>query len=362
MTNLITVIPSPYKNGVGYPTDPKEFAEHCLKVIRGSSPSYVPLEDIVPIDETTCQIRENKSSDKHVSDLKKAIAAVGQEDPGFLEQVRDGAGNVANIPIEGNNRKEALHQLYEEDPNWNPGNRTGKPEIRAYVLEEGFFPTDEYREAFQLWCNRKMLRLDMTPDRVLAVVGTWIEKGMFGDPATAAEGDIEKAAKKYVRDLFPTFSKKRTADSVVASSSKAKNKRRLTTNFTATAGQKHKASSRVVFGGEDRGSWIINPMTIKDTTSDFKKAVGEILIKREEAASDVDVNPKGLPIKCRMVAKTSNATNVDISSQRAAIRKAVSDINSYFKGLTGTDLIDELLFLPEKSNESREFKRNRFVP
>ncbi len=361
MTKWITVIPSPYKNGKNYPKDPKEFAQDCLKWIRGHAESFVPLDDIISIDETTCQIRENKSSDKHVSDLKKAIAAVGQEDAGFLEQVKDAAGNTAHMPIEGNNRNEALDELYEEDPDWNPGNVTGKPEMRAYVLEENFFPSDEYREAFQLWCNRKMLRLDMTPDRVLTVVGTWIEKGVFGDPATAAEGDIEAAAKKYIRDLFPTFSRKRTGDNVVASTSKAKNKRRLTKNFTAKKGTSHKNNSTTVFRGEDRGNWIINPMTIKDTSSELKKAIGEIIATRCDIASKSDVNPKNLPIKCRMVAKTSKATNIDIDNQRGKIREEVKKVNAYFTSLTGSALIDELLFLPEKSNESREYKRYRFV-
>ena len=352
--NTLTVIPSPYKNGK-HPTDPRDFAQHCLKVIRGYAESFVPLEDVIAIDETTCQIRENKYSDKHVSDLKKAISAVGQEEPGFLEQIKDANGNLAHMPIECNNRKEALEELYEDDPNWNPNNVTGKPEIRAYVLEEGFFPSDEYREAFQLYCNRKLLRLDMTPDRVLDVVGGWIGKGMFGDPATTAEGDIEKEAKKYIGELFPTFSKKKTADSVVATTSKAKNKRRLTKNFTAPDAQNFKNSSRVIFSGNDRGKHVVCPMTIKDTTSDFKKAIGEILVLRKDAQS------QKFPVLCRLVAKTSKATNTDIDNQRQKIRDAVNSINVFYNKVAKIDLIDELLFLPEKSNESREFKRKRFV-
>ena len=353
--NTLTVIPSPFKNGK-YPTDPRDFAQHSLKVIRGHAESFVPLEDVLAIDETTCQIRESNYSEKHVSDLKKAIRAVGQEEPGFLEQVKDANGNLAHMPIECNNRKEALEELYEDDPNWNPNNVTGKPEIRAYVLEEDFFPSDEYREAFQLYCNRKLLRLDMTPDRVLDVVGGWISKGMFGDPATTAEGDIEKEAKKYIGELFPTFSKKRTAESVVATTNKAKNKRRLTKTFTAPDAQKFKKSSRVTFTGTDRGNFVICPMTIKDTTSDFKKAVGEILIMRKDAQSQT------LPVFCRVVAKTSKVTNIDIDNQRSNIRAAVKEINTFYKKVSNVDLIDELLFLPEKSTESREFKRNRFVP
>jgi len=361
MSKWITVIPSPYKNGKTYPKDPKEFAQDCLKWIRGHAESFVPLDEIISIEETTCQIRENKSSDKHVSDLKKAIAAVGQEDPGFLEQVDDPNGNTAHMPIEGNNRYDALEELYESDPDWNLGNVTGQSEMRAYVLEKNFFPADHYREAFQLWCNRKILRLDMTPERVLTVVGTWIGKGVFGDPAVAAEGDIEAAAKSYIRDLFPTFSRKRTGDKVVASTSEAKNKRRLTKNFTSPKQTSHKDSSTVVFSGEDRGSWIINPMTIKDTSSELKKAIGEVIATRCEIASKPGLNPKNLPIKCRMVAKTSKATNIDIDNQRIKIRTEVKKVNAYFQSLTGQDLVDELLFLPEKSSESTQYKRFRFV-
>ena len=62
-----------------------------------------------------------------------------------------------------------------------------------------------------------------------------------------------------------------------------------------------------------------------------------------------------------MVAKTSKSTDADIDAQRAKLRGKKDYFNAYSQSTMGRDIIEELLFLPEKTNESKERRLKRFV-
>ena len=76
---------------------------------------------------------------------------------------------------------------------------------------------------------------------------------------------------------------------------------------------------------------------------------------------DASGGAEQLNVKVRLVAKTNKATDFDIDTYRSKIRAKVSDINTYATSEMGKIIIDEVLFLPEKTNEAKEFKRNRFI-
>ena len=236
---------------------------------------------------------------------------------------------------------------------------TGHPEIKAYTLEENFFPSAAHREAFQVYMNRPILKKSCSPDEVIEATGRLIDDGIFGDTATAPEGSIEDAAKTFVRELYPTMSRRQVSDAVVARANRTRNKRRLTNGFTASDARNHKAASRVVFDGKDRNDYIISPMVISNDQADFRKALGEIIEKR--AALIASGGSGNLAVKTRLVAKTNKATDSDIDTFRAKIRAKTDCMNAFSQAEMGYDIIDDTLFLPEKTNESKEYRLKRFV-
>ena len=62
-----------------------------------------------------------------------------------------------------------------------------------------------------------------------------------------------------------------------------------------------------------------------------------------------------------MVAKTNKSTDADIDTYRTKLRAKKDTINAWAVSKLGWDIIDELLLLPEKTNESKERRLKRFV-
>ena len=352
-----SVIKSPFSKQHSAPHDPKDFAVAVLKELNNRNPLPVPLRQFRDPYTVDTQIRSTTYSDKHVRDLKTSIKEIGLEQGIIAEVVKDECGNVQALIVEGNHRFKAVTELFEDKSIERTA--TGEPEIKAYILEENFFPTDAHREAFQIYMNKPILKKSCSPDEVISATGRLIEDGLFGDTATAPEGVIEDAAKTFVRELYPTMSRKQVADAVVARANKSRNKRRLTNGFTANDARRFKDTSRTVFDGTDKGSYIISPMVVSNDGSDFRKALGEIFEKRAALAASGGAG--GLPIKCRLVAKTNKATDADIETYRAKIRAKTIAVNDFAQATMGYNIIDEDLFLPEKTNEAKEFRLKRFV-
>jgi|TARA_R110000744_G_scaffold20209_2_gene53027 hypothetical protein len=358
MASQFTVIKSPFNPGNPAPEKPEDFAVAVLRSFQSRLPSFIPLEAFIDPKTTESQVRGTTYSEKHVRDLKASIRETGLDSAIIAEEVSDDCGNVAAMIVEGNHRYKAMTELFEETGSTIPTN-SGQPEIKAFVLERNFFPTKAHREAFQLYMNKPVLKKSCTPDEVINATGVLIEDGFFGDPATEAEGVIEDAAKTFIKKLYPTMSRKQVADAVVARANMSRNNRRLTNGFTANDARTHKAASRVIFDGKDRGDYIISPMVISNDNADFRKALGEVVEKL--AALDASGGAEQLNVKVRLVAKTNKATDFDIDTYRSKIRAKVSDINTYATSEMGKIIIDEVLFLPEKTNEAKEYKRNRFI-
>jgi hypothetical protein len=352
-----TVIKSPFDLKNPHPTDPQDFAVAVLKELNSRNPVCVPLDQFRDPYTVATQVRSATYSEKHVRDLKASIKEVGLEQGIIAEVVTDECGNVQGVIVEGNHRFKAVTELFDEGSIERTAN--GGPEIKAYVLEEGFFPSAAHREAFQVYMNKPILKKSCSPDEVIEATGRLIEDGLFGDAATAAEGVIENAAKTFVRELYPTMSRKQVADAVVARANKSRNNRRLTNGFTANDARDFKAASRTVFDGKDRNDYIISPMVISNDNSDFRKALGEIIEKR--AALIASGGAGTLAVRSRLVAKTNKSTDADIDTYRAKIRAKVAGVNAFSQAEMGYDVMDDTLFLPEKTNESKERRLKRFV-
>ena len=356
-TSNFTVIPSPYGSGNPAPANPRDFAIAIKKLLSSRLPSFVPLDQFIDPYEATSQIRGATYSDKHVRDLKSSIKESGLEEAIVAVAFTDESGNEKALIVEGNHRFKAISELFDEKAEI--PTQSGKPEIKVYMLEEGFFPTDADRIAFQLYMNKPVLKKPCSPEEVIDGVGEMISGNVFGDVATASEGVVETNAKTFVRETYPTMSRKQVSDAVGARASATRNKRRLTHGFTASDARAFKGGSRTVFDGKCRGDYVISPMIVGNDNADFRKAVGEILDKL--AALDASGGAGGLNVIVKMVAKTGKSTDTDIDAQRAKIRAKKDGINVYSQAEMGRDIIDELLFLPEKTNESKERRLKRFV-
>jgi|10_taG_2_1085330.scaffolds.fasta_scaffold28225_3 hypothetical protein len=352
-----TVIQSPFTSASPYPPEPQDFAVAVLKELNNRNPVCVPLDQFRDPYTVETQVRNATYSDKHVRDLKASIKEVGLEQGIIGEVVTDGCGNAQAVIVEGNHRFKAMTELFDEG--CIERTASGGPEIKAYILEEGFFPSDAYREAFQIYMNKPILKKSCSPDEVIEATGRLIEDGLFGDAATAPEGVIETAAKTFVRELYPTMSRKQVSDAVVARANKSRNNRRLTNGFTASDARDFKASSRTVFDGKDRNDYIISPMVISNDNADFRKALGEVIECR--AGLIASGGAGNLAVRARLVAKTNKSTDADIDTYRAKIRAKVSAVNAYSQAEMSYDVIDDTLFLPEKTNESKERRLKRFV-
>jgi len=358
-TSNFTVIPSPYGSGNPAPANPKDFAIAVKKLLSNRLPSFVPLDQFIDPYEATSQIRGVTYSDKHVRDLKSSIKESGLEEAIVAIAFTDESGNEKALIVEGNHRFKAISELFDEDDENEIPTQSGKPEIKAYVLEEEFFGSDAERTAFQLFMNKPVLKKPCSPEEVIGGVGEMISGNVFGDVATASEGVIETNAKAFVRETYPTMSRKQVSDAVSARASASRNKRRLTHGFTASDARDHKSASRTVFDGQDKNDYIISPMVISNDGADFRKAVGEIVDKL--AALDASGGAGALNVKVRVVARTNKPTDTDIDSMRTKFRAKKDYINAYSQAEMGRDIIDELLFLPEKTNESKERRLKRFV-
>lgn len=352
-----TVIQSPYGSGNPTPANPKDFAIAVKKLLSSRLPTFVPLDDFIDPYEATSQIRGATYSDKHVRDLKCSIKESGLEEAIVAMAFTDENGNEKALIVEGNHRFKATSELFEE--NTDIPTQSGKPEIKTYVLEEGFFGSDEERIAFQLYMNKPVLKKPCSPEEVISGVGEMISGNIFGDVATASEGVIETNAQNFVKETYPTMSRRQVSDAVSARASASRNKRRLTHGFTASDARDHKSASRTVFDGQDKNDYIISPMVISNDGADFRKAVGEIVDKL--AALDASGGAGALNVKVRVVARTNKPTDTDIDSMRTKFRAKKDYINAYSQAEMGRDIIDELLFLPEKTNESKERRLKRFV-
>jgi hypothetical protein len=319
----------------------------------------VTLDEFVEPSAADANVRDTTYSEKHCRDLKSAIGATGLESPIYAERVTDENGNTKLLIVEGNHRFKAISELFEDDPNWGDS-LTGEPEIKVYVLEEGFFPSPEHCSSFQIYMNRPVLKKSCTPDEVIRVTGEMISADMFGNVATSPQGAVEERAKAFVKDLYPTMSRRQVADAITARANKARNKRRLTHGYTANDARNFKAASRTVFDGTDRKDYILSPMVISNDNADFRKALGEVY----EKLGDLDASGGAgvLTVKTRMVAKTNKSTDTDIDTVRAKIRAKVAAVNAYANStMLGTDIVDEVIFLPEKSTEGKERRLKRFV-
>ena len=352
-----TVIPSPYGSGNPAPANPKDFAIAVKKLLANRLPSNVPLDQFIDPYEATSQIRGVTYSDKHVRDLKSSIKESGLEEAIVAIAFTDESGNKKALIVEGNHRFKATSELFEDGADI--PTQSGKPEIKVYMLEEGFFPTDADRTAFQLYMNKPVLKKPCSPEEVITGVGEMISGNVFGDVATASEGVVEANAKTFVRETYPTMSRKQVSDAVSARASATRNKRRLTHGYTASDARDFKNSSRTVLDGQDRGDYVVSPMVVSNDSSDFNKAVGEILNRL--AALSASGGAGALNVRVKMVAKTSKSTDADIDAQRAKLRGKKDYFNAYSQATMGRDIIDELLFLPEKTNESKERRLKRFV-
>lgn len=358
-TSMFTVIASPFNAGNPEPQDPKEFAIAVKNLLEDRIPSYVPLGDFIDPKQADSQVRESTYSDKHVRDLKSSIKESGLEEPIIAIAFKDEVGNEKALILEGNHRFKAVSEIFSEPGAEDIKTQTGGPEIKAYVLAENFFPTKVHRVAYQVFMNKPVLKKPCSPDEVIRAVGEMISGDMFGNVATAGEGIIESLAKGFVNEVYPTMSRKQVSDAVSARASATRNKRRLTHGFTANDARDHKSASRTIFDGQDKNDYIISPMVISNDNADFRKAVGEIVDKL--AALDASGGAGDLNVKVRVVAKTNKPTDTDIDSMRTKFRAKKDYINAYSQAEMGRDIIDELLFLPEKTNESKERRLKRFV-
>ena len=358
-TSSFTVIVSPYGSGNPAPANPKDFAIAVKKLLSNRLPSFVPLDQFIDPYEATSQIRGVTYSDKHVRDLKSSIKESGLEEAIVAIAFTDESGNEKALIVEGNHRFKAISELFDEDDENEIPTQSGKPEIKAFVLEEEFFGSDAERTAFQLYMNKPVLKKPCSPEEVIGGVGEMISGNVFGNVATASEGVIEANAKAFVRETYPTMSRKQVSDAVSARASATRNKRRLTHNFTKPDARNFKSASRTVLDGKDRGDYVISPMVVSNDGSDFNKAVGEIVNRL--AALKASGGAGALNVKVKMVAKTSKSTDADIDAQRAKLRGKKDYFNAYSQAAMGRDIIDELLFLPEKTNESKERRLKRFV-
>ena len=179
-----TVIKSPFDLKNPHPTDPQDFAVAVLKELNSRNPVCVPLDQFRDPYTVATQVRSATYSEKHVRDLKASIKEVGLEQGIIAEVVTDECGNVQGVIVEGNHRFKAVTELFDEGSIERTAN--GGPEIKAYVLEEGFFPSAAHREAFQVYMNKPILKKSCSPDEVIEATGRLIEDGLFGDAATAS--------------------------------------------------------------------------------------------------------------------------------------------------------------------------------